>query len=139
MENQEEKNYTEEEVEVVEAEVVEEEVVVEEKKPDPAPKRSAGKKAKPRTSLPKPTYVSLKALVYLGIPKNSASVAAVQTRLLELGYVEAGGERRGWFGPLTCQALEAFQQDEGIEEENCAGEQTITALFDGTHVEVHNL
>lgn len=137
MEEKEEQYGIEEELVAEEVKTVEEEVVVEEKKP--APKKPAGKKAKPRTSLPKPTYVSLKALVYLGVPKNSASVAAVQTRLLELGYVEAGGERRGWFGPLTCQSLEAFQQDEGIEEENCAGEQTITALFAGTHVEVHNL
>jgi peptidoglycan hydrolase-like protein with peptidoglycan-binding domain len=119
----------------VEAEVVEEEVVVEEKKS--APKKSMSRK--PRTSLPNPTYVSLKALVYLGVPRNSASVAAVQTRLLELGYNEAGSEQRGWFGPLTGQGLLAFQQDEGIDEEYLAGEQTIAALFEGTHVEVHNL
>lgn len=140
MEEKEEQYGTEEElvaeeVKTVEAEViVEEEVVVEKKS---APKKSASRK--PRTSLPKPTYVSLKALVYLGVPRNSASVAAVQTRLLELGYNEAGSEQRGWFGPLTGKALVAFQQDEGIEEDYCAGEQTIAALFEGTHVEVHDL
>lgn len=139
MEEKEEQYRIEEESSAVDAEVVEEEVVVEEKKPAPTPRKSSGKKSKPKTALPKPTYVALKALVYLGVPRNSASVSAVQTRLVELGYIEAGGEKQGWFGPLTCQALVAFQQDEGIEEEYCAGEQTVTALFDGTHVEVHNL
>lgn len=140
MEEVREEKHAEEEA-VVKAEVVEvkEEKVatpaVEEEKP--APKKSAPRK--PRTSLPNPTYVALKSLVYLAVARNSASVAAVQTRLIELGYIEAGGEKRGWFGPLTCQALLDFQRDESIDEEYCAGEQTVTALFAGTHVEVHNL
>lgn len=140
--------------EIVEVELVEEEALeaaeegvktpepeeVEEapRKKERQPSSSQRKKTVP-TSLPKPTYVALKSLVYLAVARNSASVAAVQTRLVETGYVEAGGEKRGWFGPLTCQSLVAFQQDEGIEEDYCAGEQTITALFAGTHVEVHDL
>jgi len=96
------------------------------------------KKAVP-TALPNPTYVALKALVYLAVARNSASVAAVQTRLLEMGYEQAGAEKRGWFGPHTYEALLAFQEAEGIDEEYCAGEETITALFADTHVEVHNL
>lgn len=91
------------------------------------------------TALPNPTYVSLKALIYLAVARNSVSVAAVQTRLLELDYTDAGGEKQGWFGPRTYEALLAFQADEGIDEEYCAGEETIVALFAGTHVEVHNL
>lgn len=116
-----------------------EEVVEEQpRKRERAPQQPAKKKAAP-TALPNPTYVSLKALVYLAVARNSASVAAVQTRLLELGYTDAGGEKRGWFGPLTCEALLAFQADNGINEDYCAGEETITALFAGTHVEVHSL
>lgn len=147
--------HEEEEVVVVEVEMAVEEEVVEDvktlpieaaeevveespRKKDRAPQQPANKRAV-ATALPNPTYVSLKALVYLAVARNSASVAAVQTRLLELGYTDAGSEKRGWFGPLTCDALLAFQADEGIEEDYCAGEETITALFAGTHVEVHNL
>jgi hypothetical protein len=76
--------------------------------------------------------VSLKALVYLGVPRNSASVRAVQARLLELGYVEAGSDRSGWLGPLTHQALQKFQADASVREEYCAGPKTISRLFEGT-------
>jgi peptidoglycan hydrolase-like protein with peptidoglycan-binding domain len=146
-----------EEEEVVEIEVaVEEEAVAEEgvktlssepaeevveessRKKERVAQQPARKKAV-ATALPNPTYVSLKALIYLAVARNSGSVSAVQTRLLELGYTDAGGEKQGWFGPRTYEALLAFQADEGIDEEYCAGEETIAALFAGTHVEVHNL
>jgi peptidoglycan hydrolase-like protein with peptidoglycan-binding domain len=106
--------------------------------PEPAeatPKKQKNSK-NVRSNLPANTFVAMSALVYLSVRQNSASVAAVQTRLLELGYVEAGGEKKGWFGPLTCQALKAFQEDAGIDEENCAGRETIEALFAGTRAEV---
>lgn len=103
--------------------------------PASAPKKQKNSK-NVRSNLPANTFVAMSALVYLSVRQNSASVAAVQTRLLELGYVEAGGEKKGWFGPLTCQALKAFQEDAGIDEENCAGRETIEALFAGTRAEV---
>jgi len=100
----------------------------------PAGKKQQGKSV--ATALPRDTFVSLKALVYLAVAQNSRSVAAVQTRLLELGFIEAGGEKQGWFGPSTFAALRAFQNSAAVDEEYAAGEQTIHALFAGTHVEV---
>jgi hypothetical protein len=76
--------------------------------------------------------VSLKSLVYLGVPRNSASIKAVQARLVELGHVAAGSDRPGWLGPLTCKSLQEFQAEERVREEYCAGPKTIARLFEGT-------
>lgn len=99
-----------------------------------------GKKSKSRSAVPSAlgsnVFVQMQALVCCGGTKNSGSVASVQTRLLELGYVQAGDEKRGYFGVNTCSALKEFQKDSKIESEDCADLDTITALFEGTKVEV---
>jgi hypothetical protein len=121
-------------------EVVVEVEIVEDEKQEAKPKRGKGSSSRSSdfvaSRIPAGTFVSLKALVYLGVPRNSASVKAVQTRLLELGYVEAGGEDHGWFGPETGAALQRFQEDRQIEEEYLAGPETIESLFEGVGVEI---
>jgi peptidoglycan hydrolase-like protein with peptidoglycan-binding domain len=130
---------TVEDAEALEGFVVEVEVVEEEKQ-ETKSKRGRGSSSRSSdfvpSKIPAGTFVSLKALVYLGVPRNSASVRAVQTRLLELGYVEAGGEDQGWFGPSTGAALKKFQEDRQIEEDYLAGPETIEALFEGVRVEL---
>lgn len=126
---------------VVEVEVAPEEVeVVVQERQESRSKRGRGSSSRSSdfvpSRIPNGTFVSLKALVYLGVPRNSASVKAVQTRLIELGYVEAGGEDQGWFGPATGTALQRFQEDRQIEEGYLAGPETIEALFEGVGVEV---
>ena len=55
-------------------------------------------------------------------------VLAVQARLLELGYTEIGTPD-GVFGPLTDQAVRAFQADHGLEPDGVVGPMTWEALF----------
>lgn len=96
-----------------------------------------GKKSKPGSgSALGSVFVQMEALVCCGGAKNSGSVSYVQTRLLELGYVQAGDEKRGYFGVNTCSALKEFQKDSGIKSEDCSDLDTINALFAGTKVEV---
>lgn len=122
-----------------EADVVEVEVVVE-KDPEPKqqrqPKQQQRQPKQVKTALGPDTFVSLAALVYLAVARNSRSVAAVQVRLLEMGFVAAGGDHRGWFGPNTLAALREFQQSVGVEDDDAASPETIEALFAGTPVEV---
>jgi peptidoglycan hydrolase-like protein with peptidoglycan-binding domain len=94
-----------------------------------------GKKSKPGSALGS-VYVQMQALVCCGGAKNSGSVSYVQTRLLELGYAQAGDEKRGYFGVNTCSALKEFQKDSKIKSDDCADLETINALFEGTKVEV---
>ena len=101
-----------------------------------------GKKSKPgsRSAVPSTlgsnVFVQMQALVCCGGAKNSGSVASVQHRLLELGYTQAGDEKRGYFGVNTCSALKEFAKDSKIESDSCCGLDTIEALFEGTKVEV---
>jgi Putative peptidoglycan binding domain len=97
-----------------------------------------GKKSRPSasSSLPSNTFVQMQALVCCGGAKNSGSVATVQHRLLELGYTQAGDEKRGYFGVNTCSALKEFQADSKIESDSCSDLATIEALFEGTKAEV---
>lgn len=101
-----------------------------------------GKKSKPgsRSAVPSSlgsnVFVQMQALVCCGGARNSGSVASVQHRLLELGYTDAGDEKRGYFGVNTCAALKEFQKDSKIESDSCCNLDTIEALFEGTKVEV---
>jgi peptidoglycan hydrolase-like protein with peptidoglycan-binding domain len=127
------------EAEVLEVEVVEKEAATTQQSkrdkvaPQPPARRQRSAVA---TSIQPETYVSLGAMVYLAVARNSRSVAAVQTRLLELGFVEAGGEHHGWFGPLTMAALRKFQEQAGLEAEEPVSTAVLEALFDGTPAEV---
>lgn len=123
------------------AEVVEAEVV-EEKKPAPAaaaPKKvktSSSPAAAPKTRLTSDTVVRLSSVDFDSLARNSASVAAVQVRLIEMGYYDAGSDVRGDIGDGTCKALCAFQEDKGIEACCCNDKAVIEALFDKTTIKV---
>jgi hypothetical protein len=50
-------------------------------------------------------FVQLSALKHNSRAKNSRSVASVQSRLIELGFSDAGDDKRGTFGDSTLEAL----------------------------------
>jgi len=81
-------------------------------------------------------FVQLSALKHGGRAKNSRSVASVQSRLIELGFSDAGNDKRGTFGDSTLEALCAFHKDSKVKADNCTDEPVIVALFKGTAVEV---
>ena len=81
-------------------------------------------------------YVQLAALVHGSREKNSRSVASVQSRLIELGFSEAGNDKRGTFGDSTLEALTAFHKDSKVKADSCIDKPVIVALFKGTAVEV---
>ena len=114
------------------------EVVETEVAPPPAP---AAKKVKtsgssPKTKLTSDTVVRLSAVDFGSKARNSASVAAVQVRLIEHGYYDAGSDKRGDIGDGTCTALCSFQKDKGIEAAACNDSAIIEALFDKTTIKV---
>ena len=81
-------------------------------------------------------FVHLSALKHGARAKNSRSVASVQSRLIELGFSDAGNDMRGSFGDSTLEALTAFHKDSKVKADNCTDELVIVALFKGTAVEV---
>jgi hypothetical protein len=81
-------------------------------------------------------FVQLSALKHGSRAKNSRSVASVQSRLIELGFSDAGEDKRGTFGDSTLEALCAFHKDSKVKADNCTDELVIVALFKGTAVEV---
>ena len=124
----------------VEEPVVEEVAEVVEEPAAPAP-AAAAKKVKtsgsaPKTKLTSDTVVRLSAVDFGSKARNSASVAAVQVRLIEHGYYDAGSDKRGDIGDGTCKALCAFQEDKGIEAAACNDAAVIEALFDKTTIKV---
>lgn len=101
----------------------------------PAPKKVKNTAAV-ESSIPADVFVSLASLKCGSRAKNSRSVRAVQTRLIELGFSEAGNDNYGTFGEGTCSALHDFKKDSNITSEGCADKETIEALLKGTKAEV---
>jgi hypothetical protein len=126
-------------------------VVVVEAKPEPVkePEVVVKKEEAPVVEAPAPViepqgkklagagvFVQLSALKHGSRAKNSRSVASVQSRLIELGFSDAGNDMRGTFGDSTLEALSAFHKDSKIKADACTDELVIVALFKGTAVEV---
>lgn len=61
-----------------------------------------------------------------GRPMRGDDVAALQHRLLQLGF--AVGRVDGSFGTITARALAEFQSNIGLPPDGCAGPATFTAL-----------
>lgn len=127
------------EPETLPAVVAEEEKVVE--KPAaaaPASKENQEEAAKPegKKLAGAGVFVQLSALKHNSRAKNSRSVASVQARLIELGFEDAGNDKRGTFGDSTLEALQSFHKGTKVKAENCTDEPVIVALFKGTAVEV---
>ena len=111
--------------------VKEPEVVVKKEAPAPAAAAPEGKKLAGAG-----VFVQLSALKHGSRVKNSRSVASVQSRLIELGFSDAGDDKRGTFGDSTLVALTAFHKDSKVKADACTDEPVIVALFKGTAVEV---
>ena len=79
--------------------------------------------------------VHTSALVFRSNSHNSASVALVQERLVELGFGEAGADKYGWLSEGTMNSLAEFAK---IDVEMCDPQDAsiIEALFAGTQVTV---
>jgi hypothetical protein len=133
---------------VVASVVVEEEPevvveVVEEKKveaPTPAAAAPKGDKAEPKsvpTVLTSDITVSRGKIVFESLYEhNSRSVGVLQIRLLELGYVAAGSDNRGYLSDGTLAAIKEFAGDHGLEANKIDNEQLMKAIFAGTPVTV---
>ena len=115
--------------------VVEAKPEVVEKKEAPAPVVEAAKPEGKKLA-GAGVFVQLSALKHNSRAKNSRSVASVQSRLIELGFSDAGDDKRGTFGDSTLVALTAFHKDSKVKADACTDEPVIVALFKGTAVEV---
>lgn len=63
--------------------------------------------------------------------RNSLSVKHMQRRLVELGFVEAGADKAGWYSTLTKSAVAEFQKKHDLDSTGIADAQTLKALFKG--------
>lgn len=117
-------------------EPVEEVVEVVEEVVAAAPKKVKTSGAAPKTKLTSDTVVSMAALDFASHARNSASVAAVQVRLIEMGHYAAGEDKRGDIGDGTCAALCEFQAASNVEAVTCNDQAVIEALFDRTTIKV---
>lgn len=145
---------------VVEVEVEAEDVVVKNQLPAVVPVEFAESEVKPTPTAPKPTpaakvvkeekpvapvsvasslgevVVSASALVFREHRRNSMSVAALQDRLVELGYDQARLDARGWYNVNTTSAVLEWQADSGVEATGACDGETVAGLFSGTSAEV---
>jgi len=102
-----------------------------------APKKKAPKKEDSApTRLTQDLTVVCEKIVFESLfERNSRSVGLTQIRLIELGYLSAGADRRGWLSNGTKEALEAFMADKGLTGKFLAPE-VIRAVFAKTPVTV---
>lgn len=110
---------------------------------DPAPEAAkpaamGGKKSDHiPTAIGEEEVVHLDKIVFENIySRNSHSVVLVQIRLNEYGFFSTGDDQKGWISEGTRLALKEFQALKKIDAEDFCGEETIKALFDGTHIKV---
>ena len=75
---------------------------------------------------PGPTVPASPRLYPLRYHSHGASVTALQTALLQLGY---GAPRNGVFGPKTKRAVTAFQRASGLTPSGAVGKKTATAIL----------
>lgn len=59
---------------------------------------------------------------------NDAVIATIQSRLMELGYMDSD-EPTQHFGPLTQSALTAFQRHNGLDDDGICGQATYDLLM----------
>lgn len=98
------------------------------------------KKADPKTvptELSSLITVSRAKLVYKSLfEHNSRSVGVTQIRLVELGYPQAGADKRGYLGDPTLEAIKEFADDHGLEANDLTSEALVQAIFAGTPVTI---
>jgi len=89
------------------------------------------------TVLSSDIFVSRTKIVFESLYEhNSRSVGVLQIRLLELGYVAAGSDNRGYLSDGTLAAIKEFADDHGLEANKIDNEQLVKAIFAGTPVTV---
>jgi peptidoglycan hydrolase-like protein with peptidoglycan-binding domain len=96
-----------------------------------------------RASLPKPAgeavvgtghtdVVKLSAIVYRNEKsRRSLSVHHLQRRLFELGFVDAGDDRDGWYGDSTQKAIINFKTSRNLANPAVLDIETLNSIFDG--------
>lgn len=120
-----------------------EDVVEEVLAPEPVPEPTVpNKKAKKNTPAVATQLnvgglsVSQEKIVFESVfERNSRTIGLIQIRLIELGYMSAGGDKRGWFSAGTKQAFDEFIDDKGFSG-NYADREVLEELFSGTKVEI---
>lgn len=119
------------------------EAAVEEKEEKPEPKKAAAKGKKVVDPKTVPTVlgsditVSPSKLIHNNMfEHNSRSVGVTQIRLMELGYMEAGSDKRGYLGDGTLLAIQKFAEDHGLEANNLQSQDLVRAIFAGTPVTI---
>ena len=96
--------------------------------------KKSNTKAAAATELEDGTVVFMSKMVFESFERKSSSVAAVQTRLVELGYLSAGDDKRGWLSTGTKEALASFATDNRMKADNFLDEKVMKALFANTKV-----
>lgn len=107
--------------------------------PDPAPAPAPVVEAKSKNDAPAAPFervVLMSSLKYQAVGKRSLSVAYVQERLIELGFLDAGADKRGWLSEGTKSALDTFAKSEVIKSGEVEDVSVIESLFSGTSVKV---
>lgn len=107
--------------------------------PDPAPAPAPVVEAKSKNDVQAASFervVLMSSLKYQSLGKRSLSVAYVQERLIELGFFEAGADKRGWLSEGTKSSLEAFAKSDVIKSGAVEDMSVIQNLFSGTSVKV---
>lgn len=80
--------------------------------------------------------VSLEKIVFESLyERNSRTIGLIQIRLIELGYMTAGSDKRGWFSVGTKDALDAFMADKKLDGDY-SDVKVLEKLFAGTKVDI---
>ena len=98
--------------------------------PTPTPPPTLPPTATPApTATPTPSPAPAPAsITVLRKGSKGAEVVALQAKLIELGYLQAGSND-GDFGSGTEAAVKAFQKNNGLKEDGVAGQETQTRLY----------
>lgn len=94
---------------------------------------AAGDTAALETEITEQTVEAADAAVFAGELRsgdNDAVIATIQTRLMELGYMDSD-EPTQHFGSLTQSALKTFQRHNGLDDDGICGQATYNLLMSG--------
>ena len=65
------------------------------------------------------------------VTRKSLTVHHLQRRLLELGHIDAGTDKDGWYGDHTFRAVKEFQERSGLPATGLVDADTLHAVFKG--------
>ena len=93
-------------------------------------------KSTPKVKRDADVVISLSALVVNAPARNSSSVQTVQLRLKDLGFDAVVRDKFGRLGEGSVEAINAYRNSVGLEENGSFGEDVLAYLFDGLDVGV---